>query len=419
METPTPLALAAPARNPLEVRVEIVVPVRNEERELAQSIRRLRTFLDDSFPFVTDVCIADNGSTDGTGAIARRLAAELPGVYVVELAEPGRGRALKTVWSGSTADVLAYMDVDLSTDLNALLPLVAPLVAGHSDLAIGTRLTRASRVVRGPKREIISRGYNTLLHGVLGTRFSDAQCGFKAIRGEVAEQLLPLVQDTSWFFDTELLVLAERAGLRIHEVPVDWVDDPDSRVAIVRTALDDLRGVARVGRDLARGRIPLDEVRAALARPEPPVGLLTKVLRFGVVGVLSTLAYAVLYLVARHIGVPAQTANLAALLVTAIGNTAVNRRYTFGVRGRAGQARHQLRGLMTFAIGWSLTASSLWLLHAAVVEPARAVEITVLTVANLVATVVRFSLFQTWVFSSSGTGFGDVRALETTHGGAR
>jgi glycosyltransferase involved in cell wall biosynthesis len=159
METSTPLALIAPVRNPLETRVEIVVPVRNEERELAHSIRRLRSFLDESFPFVTDVCIADNGSTDGTAAVARRLAAELPGVYAVQLAEPGRGRALKAVWSQSTADVLAYMDVDLSTDLNALLPLVAPLVAGHSDVAIGTRLTRGSRVVRGPElQHLAARG---------------------------------------------------------------------------------------------------------------------------------------------------------------------------------------------------------------------------------------------------------------------
>lgn len=401
METSTPLTVVAPARHPLDARVQIVVPVRNEERDLAPNIRRLRSFLDTSFPFDTDVCIADNGSSDGTYLLAQRLAASLDGVSAVQLAEPGRGRALKAVWSASTADVLAYMDVDLSTDLNALLPLVAPLVAGHSDLAIGTRLTRGSRVVRGPRRELISRSYNVLLHGVLGTRFSDAQCGFKALRREVAAELLPLVQDTSWFFDTELLVLAERAGLRIHEVPVDWVDDPDSRVALVRTALDDLRGVARVGADLARGRVPLGAVRQALARPvlpSRPVGLFERALRFGAVGVLSTIAYAVLYLVLRQAAEP-QLANLLALLVTAVGNTALNRRFTFGVRGREGQGRHQLRGLMTFAVGWSLTASSLWLLHAAVAAPARWVEITMLTVANLVATVVRFSLFQSWVFS--------------------
>ena len=135
------------------------------------------------------------------------------------------------------------MDVDLSTDLNALLPLVAPLLSGHSDVAIGTRLARGSRVVRGPKREIISRCYNLLLRTTLGAEFSDAQCGFKAIRADQARQLLPLVEDKGWFFDTELLVLAERAGLRIHEVPVDWIDDADSRVNIVDTALGDLRGI--------------------------------------------------------------------------------------------------------------------------------------------------------------------------------
>jgi putative flippase GtrA len=255
-------------------------------------------------------------------------------------------------------------------------------------------------VVRRPKREAISRGYNLLLKATLGTRFSDAQCGFKAIRRDVALELLPLVQDTSWFFDTELLVLAERAGLRIHEVPVDWVDDLDSRVAIARTVVEDLRGIARLHKDLGRGRIPLEPVQQAFGRPEiadPKTALAARVLRFTAVGVVSTVAYALLYLLMRH-AMPAQVANLLALLVTAIGNTALNRRVTFGVRGGTNRGKHQLRGLITFAIGWSLTASSLWLLHTAVAAPAKTLEITVLTVANLAATVVRFSLFQTWVF---------------------
>ncbi len=175
----------------------------------------------------------------------------------VHLDEKGRGRALKTVWLESDALVLAYMDVDLSTDLDALWPLLAPLMSGHSDLAIGTRLHRDSRVVRGPKRELVSRGYNLVLRTALGARFSDAQCGFKAIRADVAHELLPHVEDPTWFFDTELLVLAERCGLRIHEVPVDWFDDPDSRVDIVATARDDLAGVWRMRRDL-RARLPAD-----------------------------------------------------------------------------------------------------------------------------------------------------------------
>src|SRR4029453_17833407 len=162
--------------------------------------------------------------------VASRIAAELPGVEVLVLPEAGRGRALRTAWLRSDAPVLVYMDVDLSTDLAALLPLVAPLISGHSDLAIGSRLSHGSRVVRGLKREVISRSYNVLLRATLGVRFSDAQCGFKAIRKDVADRLLPLVRDGGWFFDTEVLVLAQRSGMRIHEVPVDWIDDPDSRV---------------------------------------------------------------------------------------------------------------------------------------------------------------------------------------------
>src|SRR6266581_3887143 len=164
------------------LQVDIVVPVRNEERDLAPSVRRLAGYLSESFPFSARVTIADNGSTDATWAIASQLARELPEVRAIHMELPGRGRALRAIWSDSDAEVLAYMDVDLSTDLNALLPLVAPLLSGHSDLAIGTRLARGSRVIRGPKRELVSRGYNLLLRTLMGARFSDAQCGFKAIR---------------------------------------------------------------------------------------------------------------------------------------------------------------------------------------------------------------------------------------------
>jgi glycosyltransferase involved in cell wall biosynthesis len=211
------------------------------------------------------VTIADNASTDATLVVARRLAEELTGVRVVRLPAKGRGGALNAVWSASDAAVLAYMDVDLSTDLSALLPLVAPLITGHSDVAIGSRLTRGSRVVRGAKREVISRCYNHLLRIVLRVRFSDAQCGFKAIRADVAHELLPLVEDTGWFFDTELLVLAHRAGLRIYEVPVDWVDDPDSRVDIVATAVADLRGVARLRLAVTARRRVLEAAGGRLA----------------------------------------------------------------------------------------------------------------------------------------------------------
>jgi putative flippase GtrA len=418
--------------------LDLVIPVYNEEAGLERSVRTVRAYLNHCFPYPARLTIADNASTDDTLVIARGLAQELPGVRVVHLPAKGRGRALREVWLGSDAQVLAYLDVDLSTDLSALLPLVAPLVSGHSHLAIGTRLGRTSRVVRGPKREAISRCYNLLLRGMLAARFSDAQCGFKAIRADAARELLPLVEDTGWFFDTELLVLAERAGLRIHEVPVDWVDDPDSRVDIVPTAMADLRGVTRLGRDLMKGRLPLREIgehlplvgdhprlsrdasKASLVPGDPSpaarAALLHQVVRFAVVGVASTVAYALLFLLLRGT-FGAQAANFAALLLTAIANTAANRRLTFGVRGADGAIRHQGQGLVVFALGWGLTSGALGVLHVAVPGAPRGVELAVLVAANLAATLLRFVMLRRWVFRqrTSPAGPTSQAPVSTTH----
>jgi glycosyltransferase involved in cell wall biosynthesis len=182
--------------------VDIVVPVYNEEHDLEPSVRRLRTYLDERFPFGARITVADNASTDATWQLAQRLEAELPGVRAIHLDQKGRGRALRSAWLASDSTVVAYMDVDLSTGLDALLPLVAGLLSGHSEIAIGSRLAPGAHVVRGPKREVISRCYNLLLRTLLATRFRDAQCGFKALRTDVARELLPLVQDQAWFFDT-------------------------------------------------------------------------------------------------------------------------------------------------------------------------------------------------------------------------
>ncbi|MBF4160131.1 glycosyltransferase [Nocardioides acrostichi] len=380
------------------VTLEVVVPVYNEEVDLGPCVERLRAHLA-TLPWSWRVTIADNASTDGTAVLAHRLAHEYDDVRVVHLDQKGRGRALKQAWRSSDAAVLAYMDVDLSTDLSALLPLVAPLVSGHSDLAIGTRLGHGSRVVRGPKREVISRSYNLLLRSTLRARFSDAQCGFKALRADVAREMLPLVRDDAWFFDTELLVLAERAGLRIHEVPVDWVDDPDSRVDVVRTAIDDLRGMARLGRSLVRGEVPLAEVGERLGRTSAAAGsgrLGSQLAVFVVIGVLSTLGYAVLYLGLRQL-TTAFAANLLALLITAVANTAANRRLTFGVRGRRHAWRHQVRGLGVFGFGLGLTTAALWSAEALGVRGSGP-EVVVLTAANLVVTVLRFAAMRLWVF---------------------
>jgi glycosyltransferase involved in cell wall biosynthesis len=363
-----------PARRAVATRdVDIVVPVYNEQDGLEPSIRRLHRFLRESFPFTWRIVIADNASVDATPVIGRALAEDLPEVSYRRLDRKGRGRALRAAWSASDARVVAYMDVDLSTDLRALLPLVAPLLSGHSDLAIGTRLAHGARVVRGPKRELISRGYNRILHTVLRARFSDAQCGFKAVRREAIGTLLTDVRDDGWFFDTELLVLAQRRGLRIHEVPVDWVDDPDSRVDIVHTALTDLRGVGRL---LVAGPIA----------------------RFLAIGIVSTLAYMVLYLLLRG-SLGADGANVAALAVTAVANTAANRALTFGVRGRDGLVGHHVRGALVFVLTLALTTGALLVLHGIDAKPPAWLELLVLVAASVCATVTRYIGFKTWVFA--------------------
>jgi putative flippase GtrA len=389
--TRAPIPVPGPAGCPV---LDVVVPVHDEEAGLGRSVRRLHAFLAE-FPFPARITIADNASTDGTWRVARGLEHELPGVRAMRLEQKGRGRALRAAWRDSDAPVLAYMDVDLSTDLAGLLPLIAPLVSGHSDLAIGSRRARGSRVVRGPKRDVLSRGYNLLLRAILRTHFTDAQCGFKAIRADAARRLLPLIENDAWFFDTEMLVLAERAGMRIHEVPVDWVDDPDSRVAIASTVREDLRGIARIARGLASGRLPARLHAAVPGRPDPRLS--RQLWRFAAVGVASTVAYVVLYLALRG-GIGAQAANAVALLVTAVANTAANRRLTFGLRGAAGRLRQQAEGLGVFALGLAVTSGSLAALHLAQGRPPRALEVAVLVAANAAATLARFLLLRGWVF---------------------
>jgi putative flippase GtrA len=328
-----PTHLAAPV-------LDVVVPVHNEEIDLEPCVRRLHAYLAQNLPYPFRITIANNASTDSTADVAQRLTEDMPEVTAVHLNEKGRGRALKYVWTHSDAAVLAYLDVDLSTDLRALLPLVAPLISGHSDLAIGSRLARGSRVVRGAKREFISRSYNLLLRGTLSARFSDAQCGFKAIRA------------------------------------------------------------------LGIGRLPLAALREQLGR-DPlsvagiPAGLAGQLLRFAAVGFASTLAYLVLYAVLRT-GVSPQWANLIGSLVTAVANTAANRRLTFGVRGSDSAGKHQAQGLVVFAVGLGLTSGSLALLHALHSNPPRTVELAILIAVNLAAAGARFLMMRVWVFRAEG-----------------
>ncbi len=226
--------------------VQLVVPCLNEAHVLEDSVQSIRSFLGGSFPYRWQVLICDNGSTDGTGDVALRLAQEHEDVEALLIDVPGRGNALKRAWAHGAADIVAYTDVDISTELEALEKLCRGIWEEGYDLVTGSRLMGESSVTRGFKREFISRSYNLLVRAVLRTTFSDAQCGFKAVSRQVADDVVPMVRDNSWFFDTELLTLSEKLGYRIKDVPVRWVDDEDSRVRIFKTAWEDIKGVLRV-----------------------------------------------------------------------------------------------------------------------------------------------------------------------------
>ncbi len=226
--------------------IDIVIPVLNEERTLAQAVRTLREYLPGAISNPWRIVVADNGSEDGTPEVARRLSEESSDVAWIRLEQRGRGRALRRAWLESDADLVSYMDVDLSTDLSAVAPMVKALEEGY-DLAVGSRLAKGARVSRRTlKREVISRSYNLLIRSMFFSRFSDAQCGFKGLSREAAQALVPHVKDTGWFFDTELLLLAEKRGFRIKDIPVTWTDDPDSRVKVVSTAWGDFKGLLRL-----------------------------------------------------------------------------------------------------------------------------------------------------------------------------
>jgi glycosyltransferase involved in cell wall biosynthesis len=367
--------------------VDVVVPVFNEELALVGSVRQLHRYLSQRFPFSWRITIVDNASTDRTAEIGRELAYVLDGVRFVHLDRKGRGLALRRAWTDSDAQVVAYMDVDLSTGLDALLPLVAPLVSGHSDVAIGSRLAAGANVVRGPRREVISRTYNAILRALFANRFHDAQCGFKAVRAEVAQRLLPEIEDDGWFFDTELLLLAERNGLRVHEVPVDWVDDPDSRVDVARTARDDLRGAARMAWRFARGDGSLDFGDDGRTRYADDGG--RHVVTFAGIGALSTLASLVVFLLLRPVLGPVAAVMLA-LVATSFANGWAHRRWSFARRGRAGLARHLATTTLVTVAGIALSVAAIVLVDSA--GGGLLAELFALAVAWSLATALRFGL---------------------------
>lgn len=386
--------------------VEIIIPVFDEERALPGCVATLHDFLTARMPFDWTITIVDNASTDGTLLVAKRLAKQWPRVRVMSVELRGKGNAVRAAWSASRADVVAYMDVDLSTALDATIPLVAALAVGHSDIAIGSRLAPGARAVRSIKRELASRGYNTLLRLTHGAQFRDAQCGFKAARAEVVRPLLQRVEDNTWFFDTELLLLAEHNGLRVLEIPVDWVEDVDSRVNVTGTAATNLRGLIRMVWTKLSGGADIAELAP---RPEPnavhPDAVLAvrdtprlrHLVMFSVIGLMATVTTLVLYTVFRTWW-PPLAANLVAMTLSLLLNTEANRRLTFRDRPRGPLVLVHLQSLVVFALYCGFTSGALLVLDAVTDHPSRLVELVVLLASSALGTLGRFVLLNTWIF---------------------
>ena len=238
--------------------VDIIIPVYNEEDALPHTIAVLTDYLRNNLSNSWQIVIADNASTDNTRAVSEMLRERHAGVSYLRIPQKGRGRALRTAWLDSRADIVSYMDADLSTDLSHFPQLIRSIEAGNH-IAIGSRLSKESQVSRGFKREFISRGYNLLINSMFFTCLPDAQCGFKALTRTTAEAIVPSVKNNNWFFDTELLIIAAKRGFNIASVPVKWQDDPTSTVNIASTAMEDVKGLLR----LRFGGVPRVEVPTA------------------------------------------------------------------------------------------------------------------------------------------------------------
>lgn len=403
-------AASSPAKNPLwTTTVDIVLPVYNEERVLTGTVETLSAYLREHFPYDWTITIMNNGSVDSTIEVANGLAAKDPRVRVRHLDVKGRGRALRYAWGLSDADVVVYMDADLSTGLDALVPLVTSLATGHSDIAIGSRHAPGAQLVRCVQREFTSRTYNALIRLSHGARFRDAQCGFKAARREVIRPMLAHIKDDGWFFDTEMLLLAEHNGLRIQEVPVDWLEDVDSRVDVADTAWHDIRGLLRMLRTKSSGKAKI----AGLPKRSDPLPqhpdqvlggdenpLFAQLMSFAVIGTLSLGVHLGLYTLLRQWW-PLLVANLGALVIATLFNTEANRRFTFAARHRPA-GRVQFQGLIVFGLYYAFTSGALELLHAYVPNVSRVLELVVLAGSSLLGSVGRFLLLRNWVFRRPG-----------------
>lgn len=356
--------------------VLLVIPIYNEEKIIENTVRETIKYLNENTKYSYILVVADNASTDSSPEIVKNLQKEIPFLEYVRLPKKGRGLALHTVWKDFNAEVVAYMDADLSSPLTSLPNIIDPILNNESDVTFGSRLLPPGQAInRKGKRELTSQGYNFLLQFILGATFKDAQCGFKAISKEKFNQVEEEIKNQNWFYDTELLLISQYKGLRLKEVPITWVDDPDSSVKVFKTIVENLKEMGRV---------------YFTYRPE---SVFIKLFKFAIIGVLSTVGTALLFFLLRFVLDP-QLANIVSLSTATILNTIANKRFAFKNKTKDPWGKTIIISAISFLLFWIPTAGSLWLLHNFFgVEDNYALETFIVMVASFFGTLMKFIFF--------------------------
>jgi uncharacterized membrane protein YbhN (UPF0104 family) len=220
-----------------KIDVSVVLPAYNEANRIEDTVKVVKDTLE-KLDYGYEIIIAEDGSTDGTDEIAKRLSSRDPRiVHLHSDNRLGRGKALTNAMEIAKGDVVVYLDVDLSTDMDHLKELIDAVAKEGYDIATGSRLLKDSQTERPFKRDFASKVYNFLVRLMLGSKLRDHQCGFKAFKRSSVLKLLRDVKDNHWFWDTEVLVLAQRKGLRVKEIPVKWKQSGETKVKFTKDVL--------------------------------------------------------------------------------------------------------------------------------------------------------------------------------------
>jgi len=240
----------------------VVLPARNEELIIRDNVLRLYEYMQGAFPNDDwKIVVSDNNSSDRTAEIVKELAEKHARIEYLLVTVVGKGAAVKNAWEKYSSDVYMFMDSDLATDIHGIPMLVEPLRLETSDIACGSRFLRESAVERSLIRRVTSFGYRLVVKLLLSIKVRDLPCGFKAINEKAKKALLSKIESDGWFFDSELIILGEKLGLRVQEIPVRWREPIEtgrkSKVKIISLSIEYVKEVVKIRKRLQKMKAEL------------------------------------------------------------------------------------------------------------------------------------------------------------------